>query len=166
MGAARSRSGRIPFGMAVADATTAGGRMLATILAGVILVLLMPAASASDDVLVVGHADLSAETLAAHSVRAIFAMRQRSWPDGQAARVFVLPDDHPVHVQFTKVVLGAFPHQLRLAWDRQIFSGSGQAPQRVNSETEMVERVASTPGAVGYATREAINARVRIIPVE
>ncbi|AHE97203.1 hypothetical protein THITH_01745 [Thioalkalivibrio paradoxus ARh 1] len=114
----------------------------------------------------VGHADLPAEALAAHSARAIFAMRQRSWPDGQAARVFVLPDDHPVHVEFTKAVLGVFPHQLRLAWDRQIFSGSGQAPQRVNSESEMVERVASTPGAVGYATRGAINARVRIIPVE
>jgi ABC-type phosphate transport system substrate-binding protein len=138
---------------------------------GMLLLLLtllhaVPTALALDDVAVIGHRDLSSEPLSTHSIRAVFAMRQRSWPDGQAVRVFVLPDDDLLHIRFTKAVLGVFPHQLRLAWDRQVFSGSGQAPQRVADEIEMLRRVAATPGAIGYITRGALNEQVRAILVD
>lgn len=88
------------------------------------------------------------------TLRAIFSMRLRQWPDGTPVTVFVLPTTHPVHVDFCKEVLGVFPHQLQRAWDRLVYSGTGQAPVEVDSLEEMRQRVQETPGAVGYVNKE------------
>ncbi len=80
-------------------------------------------------------------------------------------RVFVLPDEDPLHVAFTKDRLGLFPYQLRGVWDRQVFSGTVQAPTRVADESEMIRRVAAAPGAVGYARSALRDPRVHTLEV-
>lgn len=83
-----------------------------------------------------------------------FAMRTKRWPDGTPIHVFVLPDEHPHHVLFVKSSLHIFPYQLRNIWDRAVFSGSGQSPNTVQSEEEMLERIRTVRGAVGYTSKE------------
>jgi len=95
-------------------------------------------------------------------------MRQTEWPDGSAIRVFVLEDKKNAHIVFCKDVLGMFPYQLRRVWDRQVFSGTGTAPILVESEQEMLQRVAETKGAIGYLivndkTKNSIESAVKII---
>ena len=124
------------------------------------------AVAGESPVLVVAHADVTTPRLTRDTIRAIFAMRQRTWPDGQAARVFVLPNDHPVHERFVKERLAVYPHQLQLAWDRMVFSGTGQAPNRVRDQAEMRERIATTPGAVGYLEREYLDERIQVISMD
>lgn len=102
------------------------------------------------------------QELSRNSVRAIFGMRLRNWPDGTPVRVFVLNDAHPLHNAFSKKILNIFPHQLRLAWDRLVFSGTGQAPFQVNSEEEMRSLVAATPGAIGYLSETMVNGSVNV----
>lgn len=118
------------------------------------------------NVVVIGHAGGDVERLPRHTVRALFAMRQRAWPDGQAARVFVLPNDDPVHARFAKKQLEVFPHQLQLSWDRLVFSGTGRAPGRVDSQQEMLEQVATTPGSLGYVQRDHVDDRVRVVMLD
>ncbi|HSP58981.1 MAG TPA: hypothetical protein VLO12_11825 [Halomonas sp.] len=134
-----------------------------------LLILLMLAgtsAMADEPVFLVAHADVGTQQLNRDTARAIFAMRQRTWPDGQAARVFVLGNDHPVHARFAKQHLTVYPHQLQLAWDRMVFSGTGQAPNRVTNQSEMQERIATTPGALGYLEREYLDDRIQVISME
>lgn len=83
-------------------------------------------------------------------LREIFFLRRTSWPDGTPIHIFVLPDQDPLHIRFTKEVLGVFPYQLRSAWDRMIFTGIGVPPTVVYSMEEMRERVEKTSGAIGY----------------
>lgn len=92
-------------------------------------------------------------------------MRLQQWPGGQPVKVFVLPDDHQLHREFAKTVLGLFPYQLRRVWDRQVFSGTGQSPMTVNDEREMLQRIAATPGAIGYLESAPDDARVRTLEV-
>ncbi|WP_089852303.1 hypothetical protein [Halomonas saccharevitans] len=115
---------------------------------------------------VVAHPDVTTQHLTRDTTRAIFAMRQRTWPDGQAVRVYVLDNNHPVHARFAKEQLAVYPHQLQLAWDRMVFSGTGQAPNRVRDQREMLERIATTPGALGYLEREYLDDRVQVISME
>ncbi|MAM57925.1 MAG: hypothetical protein CMN25_11365 [Salinicola sp.] len=115
---------------------------------------------------VIANKSVQQASLPLETLRAIFAMRQRTFPDGQAVHVFVLPDDNPIHEDFSKKVLGVYPHQLRLAWDRAVFSGTGQAPNEVASEAEMIEDVASTPGSVGYIKKTSLNGQVRVLDIE
>ena len=98
-------------------------------------------------------------------LQAIFTMRIRNWPDGLPIRVFVLGDTAPEQVEFAKKILDTFPYQLRRYWDRLVFSGTGQAPIELNSSLEMYNRVAATPGAIGYLPTEYIGKQVRIIKV-
>ncbi|WP_245184437.1 hypothetical protein [Halomonas salinarum] len=114
----------------------------------------------------VAHQGVSTTSLNRDTARAMFAMRQRTWPDGQALRVLVLPNNHPAHERFVKQHLSVYPHQLQLSWDRVVFSGTGQAPINVGSQSEMHERIANTPGSLGYLDREHLDDRVQVISME
>ncbi|MCE8053252.1 hypothetical protein HOP61_18335 [Halomonas daqingensis] len=132
-----------------------------------LVALLPPSAHAEErQVVLIAHPQVANTALTRDTTRAIFAMRQRSWPDGQAVRVFVLPNNHPVHARFAKERLTVYPHQLQLAWDRMVFSGTGQAPSQVDNQIEMLERVATTPGALGYLEREYLDDRVQVVTME
>lgn len=91
-----------------------------------------------------------AKRLSPETVREIFFMRLSSWPDGSPIRVFVLPDNHPLHIQFAKQVLGVYPFQLRSSWDRLVYSGTGVSPTTVETSEEMQMRIRTTPGSIGY----------------
>ena len=99
-------------------------------------------------------------------VRAIFAMRKKRWSDGEKIQVFVLPDDDLIHRKFAKSRLKMFPHQLRRIWDRLIFSGIGLAPTEVPSLEEMENKIAVTPGAIGYLHNHTNNKKLRVMTYE
>jgi ABC-type phosphate transport system substrate-binding protein len=91
-----------------------------------------------------------AKLLSSETVREIFFMRLSSWPDGSPIHVFVLPDNNPLHARFAKEILGVYPFQLRSAWDRMVYSGTGVSPTTVETPEEMQMRIKQTPGAIGY----------------
>jgi ABC-type phosphate transport system substrate-binding protein len=115
---------------------------------------------------IVSNPGVSEKTLSKSSLRAIFGMRLHEWSDGTAIRVYVMPDDSPIHAAFSKEKLNVFPYQLRAAWDRLVFSGTGQAPNTVSSPEEMLAKVASTPGAIGYLTKSRMDGSVNVLQIK
>lgn len=142
-------------------------RLITRLLLGLVAVLL-PVTCLADDgpVVMIAHPGVDGAELQRDGARAIFAMRQRLWPNGQAVHVFVLPNGDSVHARFVKKRLGVYPHQLQLSWDRVVFSGTGQAPVRVSTQSEMLEQVAGTPGALGYIEKELLDDRVQVVSME
>jgi ABC-type phosphate transport system substrate-binding protein len=140
---------------------------LRCILATVLLVGMAHAqAPAPDPVMVaIAYPATSDEEIARASLRAIFGMRLQRWPGDTPVKVFVLRDEAPEHATFSKSVLQVFPQQLRMAWDRQVFSGQGQYPEQVASTQEMLSRVAATPGSVGYVKASEVNPNVRVLKI-
>jgi ABC-type phosphate transport system substrate-binding protein len=114
---------------------------------------------------VIAFPSTSENTIPRSSLRAIFGMRLNKWPADTPVKVFVMKDDAPEHGAFSKNILQVFPHQLRLAWDRQVFSGQGQYPEQVASTQEMLSIIASTPGAIGYIKSSEITNNVRILQI-
>lgn len=84
------------------------------------------------------------------TVRSIFSMRVRQWPDGTPITVFVLPDRDEQHRRFCTEVLRVYPYVLRDTWDRLVFTGTGQAPVQVASAKELERMVGLVRGAIGY----------------
>lgn len=138
-----------------------------TLLALILLLAPLPfgAISAAHAVEIVCNRDVSVTQMSRMELQAFFTMRLRSWPDGHPIRVFVLPDNAPAHAEFSKRILDMFPYQLRRYWDRLVFSGTGQAPTELNSLSEMYDRVATTPGAIGYLPNEFVDSKIRIMRV-
>ncbi|MFM8332649.1 MAG: substrate-binding domain-containing protein [Candidatus Methylumidiphilus sp.] len=124
--------------------------------------IVMPPADALE---IVVNREVSTSQLSRGELQAIFTMRVRVWPDGLPIKVFVLSDNTSEQSEFAKKILDIFPYQLRRYWDRLVFSGTGQAPIELASPGEMYNRIATTPGAIGYLTADYIGNQVRIIKV-
>jgi len=114
---------------------------------------------------VIAFPSTNENTISRSTLRAVFGMRLSKWPANTTAKVFVMNDDAPEHGAFSKNILQIFPHQLRLAWDRQVFSGQGQYPEQVATAQEMLTKIASTPGAIGYIKSNEVTDNVRILQI-
>ncbi len=137
--------------------------MLRTLTGIALLWITISSACAVD---IIAHRSVGFTSLSQSQVRAMFGMRQPKWPDGTPVKVFVLADLHAVHGAFCKEKLDLFPYQLRQSWDRLVYSGIGQAPTEVASEEEMISRVISTPGAIGYVRKVNANDPIHTISVQ
>ncbi|MDH3325731.1 MAG: hypothetical protein OEM38_03330 [Gammaproteobacteria bacterium] len=104
--------------------------------------------------------------LSRNTLRSIYSMRLQSWDDGVGVTVFILDPVGESHRKFCLETLSIFPYQLQRVWDVLVFSGTGQAPVVVETEQEMIARVKSTPGAIGYVTKMEVPAGVKKINVE
>jgi ABC-type phosphate transport system substrate-binding protein len=119
-----------------------------------VLVACTSQVAAADAVIV--NESVMINKLTRHELRSIFSMRSVRWPDGSPIRVFVLPDQNMLHKSFVKQELDMFPYQLRMSWDRAVFSGTGAPPRKVSTIEDMVTRIRSTKGGIGYINDESI----------
>lgn len=118
------------------------------------------------DVVVIVSQNSPVTSISKASLRAIFGMRKRIWQDGAAITVFVLDGDDPTHIEFSKKVLQTFPYILRRIWERQVYSGTGQAPTTVSSQDEMQRAIATTQNAIGYIRRDRLNEQVKMVEIQ
>ncbi len=140
-------------------------KLFGTVLILSLLITLVCQAGDQTPVVIAVNPAVVTAMMSRNEVRAIFAMRRSTWKDGTPIRVFVLPDDNPVHRYFCKKILKIYPHQLRRIWDRNIFSGIGQTPIEVENLNEMRDRISRTSGAVGYLTEDLVDASVKKVEV-
>ena len=112
-----------------------------------IFVVFPPIAPATE---VVVNRSVSTADFSTAEVRAIFAMQKRFWQNNKQIKVFVLPDNNPIHKDFVKNILHMFPHQIRRVWERITYTGTGAAPIVLDSEQEMINKIANTPDSIGY----------------
>jgi len=115
---------------------------------------------------IIGNRSVSVDSLTLASARSVFGMRQVKWPDNSHIQVFVLADTHPTHIALCKERLNLFPYQLRQSWDRLVYAGMAQAPTEVRNEEELINRVATTPGAIGYVRKVKPNDEIKIIAIQ
>ena len=115
--------------------------------------------------MLISHPSVTVDAMTLNTTRLMFSMQLRQWPDGVPVQVFVLPDNSQVHRAFAKDRLSLYPRQLRRVWDRQLYSGTGQVPETVDSEQQMRDRIASTPGSVGYISSEMIDDTVKVLEI-
>ena len=116
-------------------------------------------------VVIVANNSVQSQSLNPSQLRSIFSMRQSTWPDGQPIRVYVFARDSIAHEQFCKQILRMFPYQVERIWNKLTYSGLGELPTRVSSESEMLNKVESEPGAIGYMLTSGESQRMHQIKV-
>lgn len=93
----------------------------------------------------------------------IFLGKMRTYASGEPVSPVSLAEGHPVQAEFTSSVLGRSDSQLKAYWSKLIFTGKGNPPPEVASVEEMLQKVASEPGAIGYVPSDAVTGQVREI---
>lgn len=123
------------------------------------LIVCSPLVNAAD---IIVNRTVPAAPYSLADTRAVFTMQQRFWPNGKPIKVFTLADSDPVHKDFAKNNLDMFPHQLRRVWDRMTFSGTGISPTQLESEQEMIDKIATTPDSIGYLNCRPDDEKIRL----
>ncbi|MBU3023850.1 hypothetical protein [Aestuariibacter sp. A3R04] len=109
--------------------------------------------------------DVNVTSLMRTEVREIFTARKQYWSGGSKITVFVLDSNTSAHQAFCRQVLNMFPYQLDRLWNQIIYSGQGERPEAVGSESALLQAVASTPGAIGYIYEEAVSVNVHEVVI-
>lgn len=102
---------------------------------------------------VIVNDSVSVTQLDRRTLSRIYAMQLKSWPHNERIQVFALPVEHPTHQDFSRYTLKIPAHKLERLWSRLTFTGTGTPPHIVEHEQEMLDKVANTPGAIGYVSQ-------------
>ena len=59
--------------------------------------------------------------------------------------------------------IGSSWAEMSKTWMRVKLSGSGNPPKQATSEDDMVAKVASTPGAIGFVSKSKVTGDVKVL---
>jgi hypothetical protein len=119
-------------------------------------------AARAQDVVLVANKGVMISEITGADLRAIFLGTKTRFADGSHA-VPVTLKGGPVHEVFLKNYVGDDPAGFRSQWRKLVFTGQGAMPKAFDSESALLDYVAATPGAVGYASRISSQDNVRIL---
>jgi ABC-type phosphate transport system substrate-binding protein len=122
------------------------------------------AAANAQDVVVVANAGVSVSEINSSQLREIFTGVRSRFKDGSRAIPVVLKGG-PAHEVFLHHYVGQDPDEFRTLWRKAVFTGQGAMLKEFPSETALLEYVAATPGAIGYASRITIKEPVKVLAV-
>lgn len=97
-------------------------------------------------------------------LRDIFSGSSSTFKDGSHA-VPVTLKTGAIHEEFLKTYVGKTDSGFRAAWRMLVFTGQGSMPKTLDSDAQVIEYVASTPGAIGYVARASASDKVKILAV-
>ena len=102
------------------------------------------------------------DALTTEQVSNLFLGKTTAFPGGNAATPIELPEGNPVRDEFHSKVTKKDAAQLKAYWAKYTFTGKGMPPKDKASEAEVRQFVASTPGAVGYVQKSAVDGSVKV----
>jgi ABC-type phosphate transport system substrate-binding protein len=101
--------------------------------------------------------------LSEDQAREFFLGKRTVWEDGSKVVVVVLKEG-PSHEGLMRL-LGKSPSQFSTGWKKIVFTGKGSMPEQVDSEAELIEFVARTPGAIGFIDAGKVKDGVKAVPL-
>lgn len=113
--------------------------------------------SQKTDVVLIANPTVRQRTITRGLAVAIFSLDVANWPDKTPIRVIVLPHQDPIHQHSVSQIFHIQPYQLDQRWERLFYNGTRIPPRTVADVQTMIEAVKSTPGAIGYAPRSAVD---------
>ena len=117
------------------------------------LCLLLGVFSLQGQVIVANHS-VKATEISKSEVRAIFLGESNALKDGSHV-VPVLLKTGQVHEEFLKEYIGKNPTSFLAGWRTIMFSGRGTIPASFDTESALLDYIASNPGAIGYIGEDA-----------
>lgn len=118
------------------------------------------------DFRVIVNANNPNDQLSKDEISQIFLKKVKQWSDGTAVLPVDLNADSLVRKSFCQQVHGRSVASIKSYWQRMIFSGREVPAPEKASESEVVEFVASNPGAIGYVrTSSQIAGPVKVLRV-
>lgn len=105
-------------------------------------------ASAYAEAILVGHSDLSVDSLTQKEVAKIFLGKTSHWIDSTRANVCYLKDSEAALLE----VVGKSKQQYKFYWNRMLFSGKGVPPVLLENTDSVADYVKSNKGSICFTS--------------
>ena len=120
-------------------------------------------APAGADVVAVVSAKSTVQALTSDQLADIFLGRVSRFPNGLIAVPIDLRDGSPERDRFYAKITGKTPAQVKAYWSKIIFTGRGQPPKAVPTDTDVKTFVTANAGAIGYIDSAQLDDSVRAL---
>ncbi|NKB71892.1 MAG: hypothetical protein GKR89_32855 [Candidatus Latescibacteria bacterium] len=126
------------------------------------LLLWVGAAWAEAEVAVIVHKEVALDTLDRGELLDLYTGDDKFWDDKAPVVVLDLKPKGEVKEAFYRF-LGKSPSRMKTIWMRKMLSGEGDPPAALETEQDIVDKVAATPGAIGFVGRAEVNEKVKTL---
>lgn len=121
------------------------------------LLLALPAVAQSSkwgEFVLIVHVSNPTEELSRQEVARMFLKQRARWDHGERVRPVDLSEAWEVRGDFTSAIFRRTVLDIEEHWKKKVFSGRDVPPPKKASEQEILDYVASHPGAIGYVSSE------------
>ena len=113
-------------------------------------------------VVVIAHKDVSVDKISKQQLLDFYTGDDRKWDDGVPVIVLDLKEKNDTKKALYKY-MGKSTSRMKSVWMKRMLAVEGDPPEAMESEEEMLARVASTPGSVGFVSQSKVTDDVKII---
>ncbi len=112
---------------------------------------------------IIVHPDNPISSLSAQEIEDIFLGKNKRFSNGNAIIPIEQNENNPIRSLFIKSIMGKSDSQVKAYWARIIFTGKGQPPKQVNSDSDVIKMVAQDPSTIGYIDASSVNNLVKVV---
>lgn len=130
----------------------------------VLLSATLGAATAFGQIAVIANPDVPVDSMSKTKIVDLFTGDVRLWGNGLPVVPIDLQEPKEVRKTFYKE-LGKSSARMRSIWMKKKLSGEGEPPEPVETEDEVVAKVASTPGSISFVRASHASRSVKVIRI-
>ena len=113
-------------------------------------------------VAVIAHKSVPVDTIKKSELLDFYTGDIKKWHDEQPVVILDLKPRGDTKKAFYKF-LGKSPSRMKSIWLKMMLSGEGDPPLSMRSEDELLQKVASTPGAIGFVSQRRVTGDVKTL---
>ena len=113
-------------------------------------------------VAVVAHKSVPVDSISKSELLDLYTGETSIWRDGEPVVVFDLKERGKTRKTFYKF-LGMASSRIKSIWLKRMLLGEADPPQSLKSEEELLRKVSTTKGAIGFLDRSKPNGKVKIL---
>ena len=96
-------------------------------------------------------------------IKKIFLGKQTKFTNGQIALPMNAAETLPTYDAFNDNILGKSRTQVNAYWARLVFTGKGDLPKVLASDSDIVATVSANQGAISYVDSASVTDKVKVI---
>jgi hypothetical protein len=120
--------------------------------------------AAASDIKVIANSGLKVSEVSSEDLKSVFLTTKTSLRIAGHIEPVLLKSG-AAHLTFVRIYIGKTVPVLENYYRSLVFTGKGAMPKRLASDSEVVEYVARTKGAIGYVSVAANTADVKVLKV-
>jgi ABC-type phosphate transport system substrate-binding protein len=125
--------------------------------------VLTAATATAADLVVIVNPQSGVEKLSKDEVIDIFLGRYRKLPGGRVALPIDVAESGTERARFYQLLVKKSSSEMSSYWARLVFSGQTSPPFQVPDAKTAIELVQSSPNAIAYVDRSAVNSKVKVV---